>query len=77
MWPFDAFKRIEGQLIRTVGVRPPGRAEEFLPWTRQNEPEELEYLMSGGEIDPGGDRPKRMRELLNQWRNPEGLSTIP
>lgn len=73
---FDAEKRIEGLLIAAAGERPPGRTEEFLAWAREHEPEELEALMPGGEIDPSGDHPRRFRALLNRWRVAAGLEPI-
>lgn len=73
---FDEAGRIEGLLIRAVGERPRGLTDEFLEWARANDPEELEELMPGGEIDPSGDHPRRFRRLLNRWRRASGLELI-
>lgn len=73
---FDREGLIDGLLIAAVGERSPGRTEEFLAWARENEPEELEALMPGGEIDPSGDHPQRFRALLNRWRVAAGLDPI-
>lgn len=72
---FDDSGKIEGLLIRAVGDRPPGRTEEFLAWARTHEPEDLAWLMPGGEIDPSGDHPERFRRLLERWRHDAGLTT--
>lgn len=76
VYSFDDRGRIDGLEIRAIGERPPGRTEEFLDWARANAPDELEYLRPGGEIDPGGDRPQRHRDMLNRWRSAIGLPTI-
>lgn len=73
---FDPSGRIEGLSIRGIGERPPGRTDEFLAWAREHDPEELDALMPGGEIDPTGDHPERFRRLLNRWRQSAGLETI-
>ena len=73
---FDSSRKIEGLLIRATGERPPGRTEQFLEWARAHDPDELEYLMPGGEIDPSGDRPERFRALLNRWRESAGLANV-
>lgn len=73
---FDDAGKIEGLVIGTAGERPPGRTEEFLAWARQNDPEELEALMPGGEIDPSGDHPRRFRALLDRWRAATGREPI-
>lgn len=73
---FDEEGKIEGLLIGTTGERSPGRTEEFLAWAGQNDPEELEELMPGGEIDPSGDHPRRFRALLNRWRVATGREPI-
>lgn len=65
---FNPDLKITGQLVRAAGSRPPGRTDAFLRWAQENEPQELDYLMPAGEIDPAGDRPPRMRALLNRWR---------
>lgn len=70
---FNTNGSIEGMVVRAVGERPPGRTEEFRRWAGEHAPAELDYLMPGGEIDPGGDRPLRFRKLLNRWRHAAGL----
>lgn len=52
------------------------RADEFEAWAVRNRGAEAEYLMPGGEIDPTGDRPARMRSLLNEWRADVGLPAL-
>ena len=49
--------------------RPAGRADEFEAWARAEHPEEAEYLMPAGKIDPSGDRAPRMRALLEAWHS--------
>lgn len=73
---FNDAGEIEGLLIRGRGDRPQGRTEEFLAWARENDPEELAYLMPDGDVDPSGDRPPRFRALLNRWRESAGLEPI-
>jgi hypothetical protein len=73
---FDDSGSIEGLLIRATGERPSGRTDDFLEWARENDPQELEYLMPGGDIDPSGDRPERFRALLNRWRSSAELPVI-
>ena len=75
-YTFDDEGRIEGLLIRAVGERAPGRTDEFLAWAREHDPEGLEALMPGGEIDPAGDHATRFRRLLNRWRRAAGLDPI-
>lgn len=73
---FDDDGRIDGLVIAGVGDRPPGRTDEFLAWAREHEPDEIEALMPGGEIDPSGDHPQRFGALLNRWRDAAGLDPI-
>jgi hypothetical protein len=73
---FDDANRIDGLLILGQGERPPGRTEEFLAWAKAHDPDELEALMPGGEIDPSGDHPQRFRRLLERWRMAAGLEPI-
>lgn len=75
-YTFDTAGRIEGLLIRAIGDRPPGRTQEFLDWARHNDPEEIDALMDGDEVDPSGDHPQRFRTLLNRWRLDAGLAPI-
>jgi len=68
--------RIEGLLVAAVGQRPPGRTDEFRSWARQSDPQELDYLMPDGEVDPAADRPARFRALLARWRQASSLPAI-
>ena len=74
---FDRQGRIDGLLIRAAGERPPGRTDEFLAWARKHDPDELDALMPGGEIDPSGDHAPRFRRLLDRWREAAGLAPNP
>ena len=75
---FDESGRISGFMVSGVpGVESPrGRGDEFQAWAREHHPDEAEYLMPGGSIDPTGDRAPRMRALLNEWRGVVGLEPI-
>jgi len=77
VYHFDLAGKVEGMVIRAVGDRPPGRTEDFKRWAREHEPDELDYLMPGGEVNPEGDRPIRFRGLLNRWRLATGLPPLP
>lgn len=74
-WFFTDDGKIEGYMISAVPgapEAPPGRADEFLAWARENAPEELDYLRPGGRLDPTGDRAPRTRALLERWRQAIG-----
>jgi len=75
---FDGRGRIAGFLVSAVpGAKSDrGRRHEFEAWARAHRSAEAEYLMPGGSIDPTGDRPPRMRTLLNEWRGTVGLPAI-
>lgn len=73
---YDESGHIEGLVISSVFDRPPGRTEEFLEWASISDPDELAYLMPGGEIDPKGDRAARFRALLIRWRKDSGLRNM-
>lgn len=73
---FDLDGKISGIVIGMRGERPPGSTDDFLAWAEANDPAELAYLMPGGEIDPTGDRPERIRALLNRWRAANGRETF-
>jgi len=63
--------RIAGFTVSPAEGRPEtaaGRGDEFRAWAFEHHPEEAEYLMPGGSIDPTADRPERMRALLLAWR---------
>jgi hypothetical protein len=74
---FDDSGKISGLLIRAVSPGTTGRKEEFLRWAKEHEPQELEYVLPGGKIDPSGDHPPRVRALLNRWREAAGLPSMP
>jgi hypothetical protein len=67
-WWFNKENRISGVLIKGGG-KARSRLEEFREWARKNHPEELEYLMPKGRLDPTGDRPERWHTILEEWRN--------
>lgn len=52
------------------------RSDEFEAWALARHPAESQYLMPAGEIDATGDRPVRMRALLDEWRAEVGLPTL-
>lgn len=76
---FDEQGRIRGFLLSPVpgAVADRGRRDEFEAWAREHRPDEAEYLMPGGSLDPSGDRPPRMRALLLEWRADVGLPPLP
>jgi hypothetical protein len=49
------------------------RLDEFREWARREHPEELEYVMPKGRIDPTADRAERFKLLLLEWRKAIGL----
>lgn len=74
-WFFDSDGKIAGRMISAVPGAPerdPGRFDEFEAWAREHHPEELDYLLPGGRIDPTGDRAPRFRQLLERWREAIG-----
>jgi hypothetical protein len=75
---FDGTGQIAGFMISGVPEQeaPSGRREEFQVWARSHYPDEAEYLMPKGSLDPTGDRAPRMRSLLNQWRTAIELDPI-
>lgn len=78
-WFFDSDGLVNGVLIgsyENAPAREPGRLEEFEAWAKANAPEEWAYLHPGADIDPTGDRPARMRALLERWRREAGLAPI-
>ena len=76
---FDDKNRIAGFMVSAVpgAASDRGRRDEFEAWAKAKHAEEIEYLMPGGSIDPTGDRPVRMRNLLNAWRDEVGLAPTP
>ena len=75
----DAAGRITGFMVSGVPgwKNDRGRRDAFQVWAREQRPDEAEYLMPGGSIDPTGDRPERMRALLEAWRRESGLPPVP
>lgn len=68
-WRFDANGHITDALVQSLpGEATRGRLNEFQEWARANHPEELEYLMPNGRIDPTGDRAERFKKILTEWR---------
>jgi hypothetical protein len=78
-WWIDSSGKITGFLFHAMpGPRPVrSRMKEFQVWARKNRPAELDYLMPKGKIDPSGDRPRRWRAILIEWRHATGLPDIP
>jgi hypothetical protein len=75
-WWLDAGGRITGALVKSLPGKAPSRMEEFKAWAKEHAPEELEYLMPAGRIDPTGDRPERFETLLLRWRAAAGLPPV-
>jgi hypothetical protein len=73
-YEFDADGKLAGFLVSASPgrVRSRGQREAFEAWAFANRPEEAEYLMPSGSLDPSGDRPPRMRALLMEWRAATG-----
>ncbi|MHC5212553.1 MAG: hypothetical protein ACYTG2_17710 [Planctomycetota bacterium] len=69
---------IEGFMVSAVPDKPSprGRRDEFEAWAREHDPDEAEYLMPGGKLDPTDDRAPRMRALLLRWRAAAGLPRV-
>ncbi len=72
---FDGEGRLEGLLIAGLPNASPTAdlGDAFREWARRHDPDELDELMPGGQIDPTGDHPPRMRALLERWRRARGL----
>ena len=69
MWWVDDSGRITEALVQRIpGPKVKSRLDEFKAWAREHHPEELAYLMPGDRIDPTGDRPERVRRILDDWR---------
>jgi hypothetical protein len=78
-WWLDSSGKITGFLFHAERGPTPdrNRLKEFEAWARKNRPVELAYLMPKGKIDPSGDRPKRWRAILVEWRKATGLPDVP
>jgi len=77
-WFLDEGGQIEGYLVSSVKREGPStsRYDEFEVWAQEHAPDEFEYLVPGGSIDPTGDRAPRFRALLEAWRKDAGLPAI-
>lgn len=74
---FDEAGLIKGYLVQPVAKGPPDdKLDEFVAWASENYPRELNYVMPEGRLDPGADRPMRMKRLLFEWRNATGRSPV-
>jgi len=72
-WWLDDDERITGVLIESQPGTAKSRMGEFREWAIAHHPEELDYLMPGGELDPTGDRAERWKAILIEWRAFAGL----
>lgn len=76
-WWLDAHGRICEALLTSIpGHDTKGRLAEFQDWAREHRPEELDYLMPKGRIDPKADRAERFAALLKEWRAAAGLPAV-
>ncbi len=76
---FDESQRITGVLIEGLtprSQRPPDRLAEFQLWAMKHYPQELEFLMPDGGIDPEIERARLWKKLLTEWRADSGLPSI-
>jgi hypothetical protein len=72
---FDHAGRIEGTLIHSLDDAPPepdDRLDEFVAWAQTHDPDLMEVLMPGGEIDP--TQASLWKKKLLQWRAEAGLA---
>ncbi|MCW5911539.1 MAG: hypothetical protein KIT62_10715 [Cyclobacteriaceae bacterium] len=68
-WWLNKENKIEGYLVKSLAdATHTDRLDEFAAWARKNYPEELNYLMPGGNINPEEDRPGRWEKILKEWR---------
>jgi hypothetical protein len=75
-WWLDGAGKITGVLLEPTAGKSASRLDDFRAWVKQKHPDELEYLMPGGNFDPTGDRPERWRALLLEWRREAGLPSV-
>lgn len=66
-WWLDENYKVEKQEIEPDPEKATSRLEEFKAWAAKAHPDELEYLMPKGQIDPSADRPERWRKILEEW----------
>jgi hypothetical protein len=72
-WWLDSSGRIREALLTSMPGETVSRLDEFREWARREHPEELEYVMPKGRIDPTADRAERFKLLLLEWRKAIGL----
>jgi len=76
-WWLDDENKIAAYLVQPLSEEhAKSRLKEFEEWAKKNRPEELAYLMTGGETNPEGDRPERWKKILIDWRKAAGLKQI-
>ena len=68
-WWLDANRKITGAMVQSLPGKATSRLPEFREWAAAHHPEELEYLMPKGHLDPTGDRAERMQRLLVEWQD--------
>lgn len=68
-WWLDQNGKITGAMVQSLPGKPTSRLPEFREWAATHHPEELEYLMPKGHLDPTGDHAERMQRLLLEWRD--------
>jgi len=75
-WFLNDQSQITGALIQSLPGTPKRRLDEFRAWAKAHHPDELEYLMPNGKIDPTGDRAERWKQMLIEWRAAAGLPSV-
>ncbi len=76
-WWLSDERKIIGVFVRpATGETPKSRIGEFQQWAGEHHPEELNYLMPEGNVNPEGDRPERIKALLIKWRAAVGLPPL-
>jgi hypothetical protein len=68
-WWVDRDGKIAGALVQSLPGKASSRLAEFRDWAQAHHPQELEYLMPGGKLDPTGDRAERWKAILTEWRS--------
>jgi hypothetical protein len=68
-WWVDRDGKIAGALVQSLPGKSNSRMAEFREWAQAHHPQELEYLMPGGKLDPTGDRAERFKAILIEWRS--------
>lgn len=72
-WWVNDRGRITGAMVQSGEGKATSRLQEFREWAKVHAPEELEYLMPGGKLDPTADRAERWMAILIHWRVDAGL----